>query len=484
MVVAKVVNGLIKDNINSKPGQKRFVNNVRWCKENQNNPSPWDIIWFMLEPTHKTFYEDVSDEDFKDSLKYFCDMLLKNDSWKKLFDIKEELEEEHKELKKYHYICDPSGVEGDIEAENEFDADKKVETILAEKGIYVPDELVTITDDSKKDESFKEVAKNPGNFDNSYVPEHKDETLTEAPDDDGILNDDELDAEEQKERDEMEARFKARRDKVAQQRADRDAKLAKEQELKAKADEIVAQIGDDWSFDKLFDLLVPESGKCDSLAGEIIRAVNKLDYRWYNDGDRFFEDYGIETCGQPAFFLANFEHNDETPLWDVIMLCAEYNKDNDEYDEWINKLKDIVCDYINVHPELLSMETEDMNDVNMNDVEAWLDENNLMPKYDCDSSLPRELESHLDRGNISERDLIWEIESWLDNIGGSRYSDISIDWGNVYVNDCNKAVYDELDGGRTLYDWLERYAQELTDEYGDPDAEEDEPEEGEGNEEE
>jgi len=305
------------------------------------------------------------------------------------------------------------------------------------------------------------------------IEEVKEENLNEAPDEDGIMSDDELDAAEKAERDEFEARLKARRDKVAQQRADRDAKNARDNELKAKANELVKAIGDDWSFDHLFDKLVPQSGKCDTLAGELLRAVNRLDYRWYNDGDRFFEDYGIETCGQPAYFLAMFEHDDETPLFDMIIDCAEDNKDEDRYNDWLNHLRDFVADYINTHQELLAMDTNDMYDVSVRDVESWLDEYDLIPRYDIDAEIPQELQAHLDAGNVDERDVIWEVQSWIENMGNST-DDVTLDWGSVYVNGLNKADYDELNGN--LYDWLVDYANQLNDEYGDPNEVEDEEE--------
>ena len=41
----------------------------------------------------------------------------------------------------------------------------------------------------------------------------------------------------------------------------------------------------DKEFNEWYDKYVPACGKCDTLAGEIIRAINRLVYRWYNDGD-------------------------------------------------------------------------------------------------------------------------------------------------------------------------------------------------------
>ena len=306
----------------------------------------------------------------------------------------------------------------------------------------------------------------------------KEESLTEAPDDDGIMNDDELDAEEQRERDEMEARFKARRDKIAQERSERDARKAKEAELKAKADEVVKQIGKDWSFDHLFDVLVPSSGKSNSLAGELIRAANRIEYRWFNDGDRFFEDYGIETCGQPAYFLMNFEINDEMPLWDFMLGVAEDNADDKYYDAFLEELKNKVAEIVQDNPTLLVTDTKDMYDtISVRYVANFFYDYDMIPTYDYDCSIPFELQAHLDRGNIDERDLIWYVQDLIANMGDST-NDVSVDWGNVYINGLERSDYGEISDN--LYRWLEDYAQELDDEYGDPNEEpepEEEPEE-------
>ena len=301
-----------------------------------------------------------------------------------------------------------------------------------------------------------------------------DETLTEAPDDDGIMSDDELDAQDEQERAEFEARLKARRDKVAQQRADRDAKAKRDAELKTKAEEKLKEIGDDWSFEHVFDVLVPDSGKCDTLAGEIIRAINKIEYRWFNDGDRFNEDYGIETCGQPALFLAKIEVDDDAPFWDLI-IDVDKNGDDDNYERMIDNLKIKAIGFLKAHKELLALETNDMYDIKTKDVERFLDEYDLIPKYDYDAEIPQELQAHLDKGNIDERDLIWEVQSWIENMGNST-NDVRIGFGNVYIYDLSKSDYDELNGN--LYEWLDDYASQLTEEHGDPweDDEEDEEE--------
>lgn len=53
----------------------------------------------------------------------------------------------------------------------------------------------------------------------------------------------------------------------------------------------------------LFEELVPASGKADTVAGEIIRAVSRIAYRNYNDGDHVGVGYGNETCNPAARYL-------------------------------------------------------------------------------------------------------------------------------------------------------------------------------------
>lgn len=44
-------------------------------------------------------------------------------------------------------------------------------------------------------------------------------------------------------------------------------------------------------FDEFFDKYVPINGSADTLGGEIVRAINRIVYRYYNDGDTV-ERYG------------------------------------------------------------------------------------------------------------------------------------------------------------------------------------------------
>ena len=55
--------------------------------------------------------------------------------------------------------------------------------------------------------------------------------------------------------------------------------------------------------DAYFEKLVPGSGSAGTVEGEMLRAINRIIYRWYNDGDWFFRGYGVETAAPAMAFL-------------------------------------------------------------------------------------------------------------------------------------------------------------------------------------
>ncbi|MBO6267353.1 MAG: hypothetical protein J6M06_03885 [Synergistaceae bacterium] len=54
----------------------------------------------------------------------------------------------------------------------------------------------------------------------------------------------------------------------------------------------------------LFEELVPASGAASTVAGEITRAINRICYRCFNDGDHLGVGYGRETCNPAGRYLA------------------------------------------------------------------------------------------------------------------------------------------------------------------------------------
>lgn len=115
----------------------------------------------------------------------------------------------------------------------------------------------------------------------------------------------------------------------------------------------------DTRLDELFDELVPANGKCDTVAGEIVRAISRIAYRYWNDGDRLGVGYGKETCNPAGRYLAakcgGKVEKAVRSLWGV-----EWD---DLYERGVELLKEVVLEHLDKHPELKTMpNTEDMWD--------------------------------------------------------------------------------------------------------------------------
>ena len=59
----------------------------------------------------------------------------------------------------------------------------------------------------------------------------------------------------------------------------------------------------DDKINELFNEMVPDSGEAATVAGELIRAVERIRYRWQNDGDICGEGYGNETVNPSVRYL-------------------------------------------------------------------------------------------------------------------------------------------------------------------------------------
>ena len=109
---------------------------------------------------------------------------------------------------------------------------------------------------------------------------------------------------------------------------------------------------------KLFKELVPDTGKADSLAGELVRAMSRIGYRFYNDGDQLGIGYGKETCNPAGRFLG-VKGNDK-----IAKLTADawavYSEE--AYEKVLDILCGAVADYVEQNPDLRNQPTEDMWD--------------------------------------------------------------------------------------------------------------------------
>lgn len=132
---------------------------------------------------------------------------------------------------------------------------------------------------------------------------------------------------------------------------------------------------------KLFEELVPCSGKADTVAGEIIRAISRIAYRNYNDGDHIGFGYGKETCNPAARYLLKFK--DKKIDRAISNLWGVYS--DEVYDKRLVVLETAVLEYIEEHPELKTTpNSDDMWDFRdeYEDVDDYEDEDDYEEDYD------------------------------------------------------------------------------------------------------
>jgi len=91
--------------------------------------------------------------------------------------------------------------------------------------------------------------------------------------------------------------------------------------------------------DALYDKLVPGSGTSDTVEGEMLRAINRIAYRYYNDGDEYYRGYGTETAGPAHSFLVNANH----PLKAAMIKIF---RDGTDYEKTIKDALDTILTYI------------------------------------------------------------------------------------------------------------------------------------------
>lgn len=92
---------------------------------------------------------------------------------------------------------------------------------------------------------------------------------------------------------------------------------------------------------ELFDKYVPFIGKADTVGGEVVRAISRIVYRNFNDGDCIGVDYGNETCNAPARYLKYV-----TKEADIRALIDDMWGNEFDYDTKLEKLERLVYQYV------------------------------------------------------------------------------------------------------------------------------------------
>tara|TARA_R110000772_G_scaffold109068_1_gene212272 strand:- start:383 stop:910 length:528 start_codon:yes stop_codon:yes gene_type:complete len=113
----------------------------------------------------------------------------------------------------------------------------------------------------------------------------------------------------------------------------------------------------------LYDKLVPGSGAAGTIEGEMLRAINKIIYRYYNDGDKYFLGYGIETAGPAHSYLVNSNSPIKSQL-NKIFSGIDLRFEDEVYEGGIERALELIVGYVEekVKDNSLSPNTEDMYD--------------------------------------------------------------------------------------------------------------------------
>jgi hypothetical protein len=239
------------------------------------------------------------------------------------------------------------------------------------------------------------------------------------------------------------------------------------------------------ALDLLFDSLVPPEGKCDTVAGEIVRAMMKVVTRYYNDGDYFFMGYGLDTAAPAIAYLENRYEDIISDAYDIATKYTDYLSDKElekSYENFLNDMVVAIVQDIQAHPELLTEPNDD--DYLKTDTEQIVD---AQPLFTYDFMVGYEIRELYDADIISRRDIedyaedAFRWESVYDGV------EVSVDGDYVYVEDL---TYDGLialkerlsnKGGRDGIDdfWAEllEQNQDAYDRLQNGDEEEDEDEE-------
>jgi len=115
------------------------------------------------------------------------------------------------------------------------------------------------------------------------------------------------------------------------------------------------------AFTRIFKQCVPPSGTGNSKYGEVCRAINKIVYRCFNDGDVFHTGYGIETAGPAACFLG-----DMAPPSIQRLIGRMEGASGEAYE---NMCDELVSAFVNLSPE----EVTSLSDQPAEDMYEWAD---------------------------------------------------------------------------------------------------------------
>lgn len=107
----------------------------------------------------------------------------------------------------------------------------------------------------------------------------------------------------------------------------------------------------DAKMQELFEKYVPDSGAAETVGGEIVRAMNRIGYRYYNDGDMCRVGYGRETVNPACRYLVEGQG--------LVLRIWENWTPEDEYDYQMYEDFKGILEHLEQHPELFETKNEE-----------------------------------------------------------------------------------------------------------------------------
>lgn len=153
--------------------------------------------------------------------------------------------------------------------------------------------------------------------------------------------------------------------------------------------------------EELHERLVPVCGKAETLGGEMLRAIERMIYRYFNDGDVVTQGYGIETCMSSYLFLSDklcelglvkldykFHWEDEEidpkqAAWNE--LAFNYS-DDDKYQDALYRLLELIVNFIKTDERAKQVNDEDSRNWRQDEVDETVRE------YERDAEMEDEYE--------------------------------------------------------------------------------------------
>ena len=99
----------------------------------------------------------------------------------------------------------------------------------------------------------------------------------------------------------------------------------------------------DWGyydkFETLIDKYMPKQGEGETVASQIVTAVNKLLYKWYNDGDVFDNTHHLEGWANDLSDYANWLYENTKDSWKILNKIVDCTTES-EYEDLLQELAD------------------------------------------------------------------------------------------------------------------------------------------------